>query len=67
MSNKPTQRKDLQDKIAREGLYLIEGKAGLELWRIEEGGKDVFTGMVFPDVEAAHSYVFGDDAFLGFR
>jgi hypothetical protein len=67
MSNRPTQRKDLQDKIAKEGLYLIEGKAGLELWRMEEGGKDVFTGMVFPDVEAAHSYVFGDDAFLGFR
>jgi hypothetical protein len=67
MSNKPTQRKDLQDEIAKEGMYLIEGKTGLELWRIEEGGKNVFTGMVFPDVEAAHSYVFGDDAFLGFR
>ena len=67
MSNKPTQRKDLQDKIAKEGMYLIEGKAGLELWRIEEGGKDVFTGMVFPDVKAAYSYVSGDDAFLGFR
>jgi hypothetical protein len=67
MGNKPTERKDLQDEISKEGMYLIIGKVGLELWRIEEGGKDVFTGMVFPDVEAAHSYVFGDDAFLGFR
>jgi hypothetical protein len=48
-------------------MYLIVGKDGLELWRVGEDGKNVFTGMVFPNVQAAHSYVFGKDAFLGFR
>ena len=67
MSNKPTERKDLQHEIASEGMYLIVGKDGLELWRAEGDGKDVFTGLVFPNVEAAHSYVFGEDGFLGFR
>src|SRR6516162_6478252 len=67
MRNKPTERKDLQHEIANEGMYLIVGKDGLELWRAEENGKNVFTGMVFPNVEAAHSYVFGKDDFLGFR
>jgi hypothetical protein len=67
MSNRPTERKDLQDEIAKEGMYLAVGKDGLELWRVEEGGKNVFTGLVFPNVKAAHSYVFGNDAFLGFR
>ncbi|HYY29228.1 MAG TPA: hypothetical protein VE860_14840 [Chthoniobacterales bacterium] len=67
MSDKPTERKDLQNEIAKEGMYLLVGKNGLELWRVEEGGKEVFTNMVFPNVEAAHSYVFGDDTFLGFR
>jgi hypothetical protein len=67
MSNRPTERKDLQNEIAKEGMYLTVGKDGLELWRVEEGGKNVFTGLVFPNVEAAHSYVFGNDAFLGFR
>ena len=67
MSNKPTERKDLQREIANEGMYLIQGRDGLELWRVEEDGKNVFTGMVFPNVEAAHSYVFGKDSFLGFR
>ena len=66
MSNKPTERKDLQHEIANEGMYLIVGKDGLELWRVEED-KNVFTGMVFSKVEAAHSYVFGKDSFLGFR
>jgi hypothetical protein len=55
--NKPTERKDLQHEIANEGMYLIVGKDGLELWRVEEDGKNVFTGMVFSNVEAAHSYV----------
>ena len=67
MSNKPTERKYLQHEIANEGMYLIVGKNGLELWRAEEDGKEVFTGMVFPNVAAAHSYVFGKDLFLGFR
>jgi hypothetical protein len=67
MRNKPAERRDLQHEIANEGMYLIVGKDGLELWRAEEGGKDVFTGMVFPNVEVAHSYVFGKDGFLGFR
>jgi len=67
MKNKPTERRDLQHEIAKEGMYLIVGKDGLELWRVEEDGKDVFTGMVFPNVEAAHSYVVGEDGFLGFR
>ena len=67
MSNQPTERKDLQHEIANEGMYLIVGKNGLELWRAEEDGKEVFTGMVFPNVEAAYSYVFGKDGFLGFR
>jgi len=67
MSNNLPERKDLQQEIAREGMYLIVGEHGLELWRAEEGGQNVFTGMVFPNVEAAHSYVFGNDAFLGFR
>jgi hypothetical protein len=67
MSKKPTERKDLQHEIANEGMYLVVGEHGLELWRVEEDGGDVFTGMVFPNVEAAHSYVFGNDAFLGFR
>ena len=67
LSNKPIERKDLQHEIANEGMYLIVGKDGLELWRVGEDGKNVFTGMVFPNVEAAHSYVFGKDAFLGFR
>jgi hypothetical protein len=31
------------------------------------GCENVFTGMVFPNVEAGHSYVFGKDGFLGFR
>jgi len=31
------------------------------------GCENVFTGMVFPNVEAAHSYVFGKDGFLRFR
>ena len=59
--------KDLQHEVANEGMYLIVGKDGLELWRVGEDGKNVFTDMVFPNVEAAHSYVFGKDAFLGFR
>jgi hypothetical protein len=67
MRNKPTERRDLQHEIANEGMYLILGKDGLELWRAEEDGKDVFTGLVFANVEAAHSYVFGKDGFLGFR
>ena len=67
MNNKPTERKDLQHEIANEGMYLIVGKDGLELWRVEEDGKNVFTGFVFSNVEAAHSYVFGKDSFLGFR
>ena len=67
MSNKPTERKDLQQEIANEGMYLIVGKDGLELWRVEEDGKSVFTGMLFSNVESAHSYVFGKDSFLGFR
>ena len=67
MRNKPTERRDLQHEIAHEGMYLIVGKDGLELWRAEEDRKDVFTGMAFPNVEAAHSYVFGKDGFLGFR
>jgi hypothetical protein len=67
MRNKPTERRDLQHEIANEGMYLIVGKDGLELWRTQEDRKDVFTGMVFPNVEAAHSYVFGKDGFLGFR
>jgi hypothetical protein len=67
MRNKPTERKDLQHELANEGMYLIVGKDGLELWRVEEDGKNVFTGMVFSNVEAAHSYVFGKDSFLGFR
>ena len=67
MSNKPIERKDLQHEIANEGMYLIVGEHGLELWRVEEDGEQVFTGMLFPNVEAAHSYVFGNDAFLGFR
>ena len=67
MSNKPIERKDLQHEIANEGMYLIVGEHGLELWRVEENGEKVFTGMLFPNVEAAHSYVFGNDAFLGFR
>jgi hypothetical protein len=67
MSNKPTERKDLQHEIANEGMYLIVGKDGLELWRVEKEGENVFTGMVFLNVEAAHSYVFGKDTFLGFR
>ena len=67
MSNKPTERKDLRHEIANEGMYLIVGKDGLELWRVEEVGKNVFTGIVFSNVEAAHSYVFGKDSFLGFR
>ena len=65
MSNKPTERKDLQHEIANEGMYLIVGKDGLELWRVEEDGTNVFTGMVFPNVEAAHSYVFPEGWFLG--
>jgi hypothetical protein len=48
-------------------MYLIVGEDGLELWRVEEGGENVFTGVVFPNVQAAHSYVFGKDGFLGFR
>ena len=67
MRKKPSERRDLQHQIANEGMYLIVGKNGLELWSAEEDGKDVFTGMVFPNVEAAHSYVFGKDGFLGFR
>ena len=67
MRSKPTERRDLQHEIANEGMYLIVGKDGLELWRTQEDRKDVFTGMVFPNVEAAHSYVFGKDGFLGFR
>ena len=67
MNNKPTERKDLQHEIANEGMYLIVGKDGLELWRVEEDGKHVFTGMVFSNVEAAYCYVFGRDSFLGFR
>jgi hypothetical protein len=67
MSNKPTERKDLQHEIANEGMYLIVGEDGLRLWRVEEDGENVFTGMVFPNVETAHSYVFGNDVFLGFR
>ena len=67
MSNKPTERKDLQREIANEGMYLIQGRDGLELWRVEEDGENVFTGVVFPRVKAAHSYVFGNDGFLGFR
>ena len=67
MNKKPTERKDLQHEIANEGMYLIVGKDGLQLWRVEEDGKNVFTGMVFSNVEVAHSYVFGKDSFLGFR
>jgi hypothetical protein len=67
MSDRPTERKDLQHEIAHEGMYLIVGEDGLELWRVEENGESVFTGMVFPNVETAHSYVFGNDVFLGFR
>jgi hypothetical protein len=67
MSNKPTEWKDLQHEIAKEGMYLIVGRDGLELWRVEKDGKNVFTGIVFSNVEAAHSYVFGNDIFLGFR
>ena len=29
--------------------------------------ENVLTGIVFPNMEAAHSYVFGKDGFLGFR
>ena len=31
------------------------------------GCESVFTGIVFSNVEAAHSYVFGKDGFSGFR
>jgi hypothetical protein len=31
------------------------------------GCENVVTGMVFPNVEAGHSYVFGKDGFLGIR
>jgi hypothetical protein len=48
-------------------MYLIVGEGGLQLWRVEEDGENVFTGVVFPRVEAAHSYVFGNDGFPGFR
>ena len=67
MSNKLTERKDLQREIADEGMYLIAGEDGLELWRVQKSKGNVFTGMVFPNVEAAHAYVVGNDAFLGFR
>ena len=67
MSNRPTEQKDLQHKIDNEGMYLIVGEDGLELRRVEENGENVLTGMVFPNVDAAHSYVFGNDVFLGFR
>lgn len=67
MSNRPTERKDLQQEIAREGMYLVVGKEGLELWRVKEQGEDIFTGMVFRNVVAAHSYVFGKDEYLSFR
>jgi hypothetical protein len=55
MSNKPTEWKDLQHEIANGGMYLIVGKDGLELRRVEEDGKNVFAGMAFSNVEAAHS------------
>jgi len=29
--------------------------------------ENVLTGIVFPNMEAAHSYVFRKDGFLGFR
>jgi hypothetical protein len=48
-------------------MYLIVSEDGLQLWRVEEDGENVFTGVVFPRVKAAHSYVFGNDGFLGFR
>ena len=46
-------------------MYLIVSEDGLQLWRVEEDGENVFTGVVFPRVKAAHSYVFGNDGFLG--
>jgi hypothetical protein len=48
VSNRPTERKDLQHKIDNEGMYLIVGEDGLELRRAEENGENVLTGMVFP-------------------
>jgi hypothetical protein len=60
----PTERKDLRIEIANEGMYLHCGEEGLELWEVvidrNRQRHDVFTGFVFPDVESAHDYVFGN-------